>query len=188
MTNMEKLINAKDFMDKLSNGIDPVSDDVLTKDAMLGNIDLSRCFFFTSDILRQVIENDGFIGRRTRNYANLPPFALPDEQRSKIEITERPAMIRQFTESINNLIDTTTMRKLKVTAVTKWLVENDLLSEEVVNEKKRKIPTKKGEKLGIFSETREGHYGSYLAILYKEPAQRHIVENLDKIITLSNGE
>ena len=100
MTNMEKLFNAKEFMDKLSNGIDPVSEEVLTKDVLLGNIDLSRCFFFVSDILRQVIENDGFVGRRVRNNVNLPPFALSEEQRGKIEVTERPAMIKHFTEGI----------------------------------------------------------------------------------------
>jgi len=188
MTNLEKLTNAKDFMDKLSNGINPVSDEMLTKEALLGNIDLSRCFFFVSDILRQVLENDGFIGRRGRSYTKLPPFALTDEQRNQVAITERPTMIRSFTEGINNLIDINAMRKLKVTAVTNWLVENDLLSEETVDEKKRKIPTKKGEKLGIYSEAREGQYGGYMAILYKEAAQRHIVENLDKIIKLSNGE
>jgi len=188
MTNMEKLQNAKDFMDKLSNGIDPVSDDLLTQDALLGNIDLSRCFFFISDILRQVIENGGIVGRRVRNNVTLPPFTLSDEQRSKIEVTERPAMIKHFTENINGLIDAASMRKLKVTAVTRWLVEKGLLSEEIIDEKKRKIPTKKGEKLGIFSEARDGQYGSYLAILYKEPAQRHIVENLEEIISLSNSQ
>ena len=187
MTNLEKLTNAKDFMDKLSNGIDPVSDDVLTKEALLGNIDLSRCFFFVSDVLRQVIENGGFIGKRMRNYSHLPPFALTDEQRNKIEVTERPTMIKSFTEGINNLIDINAMRKLKVTAVTKWLVDDGLLSEETVDEKKRKVPTKKGEKLGIYSEAREGQYGGYMAILYKEQAQRHITENLDKIIAISNG-
>ncbi|MCL2821246.1 MAG: hypothetical protein FWD38_10575 [Oscillospiraceae bacterium] len=188
MTNIEKLINAKIFMDKLSNGIDPVSEEVLTKDALLGNIDLSRCFFFVSDILRQVIENDGFIGRRIRNNVNLPPFTLSDEQLKKIEITERPAMIRHFTESINNLVDISTMRKLKVSAVTKWLAESGYLTEETINEKKRKTPTAEGEKLGIYSEVREGYHGSYLAILYKESAQQHIVANLDKIIAISNRE
>ena len=188
MNEIEKLIQAKDYMDKLSNGIDPVSDEVLTKEVLLNNIDLSRCFFFVSDILRQVIENDGFVGRRVGGNVKLPPFALSDDSRSKIEITEKPVMIKYFTENINSLVDIGTMQKLKVTAVTKWLVENGFLDEEIVNEKKRKIPTKEGEMLGIYSEAREGQYGGYLAILYNESAQRHIVENLDKIIAISNGE
>ena len=188
MNEIEKLIHAKDYIDRLSNGINPVSDEVLTKEALINDIDLSRCFFFVSDILRQVIENDGFVGRRVRSNTILPPFSLPDELRSKIEVTEKPVMIKHFTESINSLVDITAMRKLKVTALTAWLVQNGFLCEEIINEKKRKKPTKEGEMLGIHSETREGHYGSYLAILYDKSAQQHIVENLDKIIELSNGE
>jgi len=48
--------------------------------------------------------------------------------------------------------------------------------------------TVKSKKLGIYSENREGQYGGYLAILYKESAQKHIVDNLEQIIMISNGE
>ena len=188
MAEMTKLLHAKDCMDKLSNGIDPISDEVLTRDSLLNSITLSRCFFFVSDILRQVIENDGYIGRRVRSNVKLLPFVLPEEDRKQIEVTETPAMIRQFTDRINSLIDIDIMQKLKVSALTGWLVNEGLLEEETINGKKRKIPTKAGEKLGIYSEARESQYGGYTAILYKESAQRHILKNLDKIITLSNGE
>ena len=188
MAEIAKLMHAKDFMDSLSNGIDPTNDEVLTRDSLLNNINLSRCFFFVSDILRQVIENNGYVGRRVRSNVKLLPFVLPEEERKKIEVTEAPAMVKQFTDRINSLIDINTMQKLKVTAVTGWLVKEGLLSEETVNDKKRKIATKAGEKLGISSEAREGQYGGYMAILYKESAQKHIVNNLDQIIKLSNGE
>ena len=188
MAEIAKLLHAKDYMDRLSNGIDPTNDEVLTKESLLNNIDMSRCFFFVSDILRQVIENDGYVGRRVRNTVKLLPFVLSEEDRKKIEVTEAPAMIKHFTDRINSHIDIETMQKLKLTAVTGWLVKEGLLSEETVNDKKRKIPTKAGEKLGIYSETREGHYGTYLATFYKDSAQKHIIKNLDDIIKLSNGE
>jgi len=188
MIEMAKLLDAKDYMDKLSNGIDPVGDDVLTKETLLDNISLSRCFFFVSDVLRQVIENGGKIRSRASSNAHLPPFTLPEDQRNQIEVTEAPAMITHITGRINSLIDITKMRKLKVSALTAWLVEKGLLCEETVDDKKRKTPTKAGEKLGIYSEGREGRYGNYLAILYKESAQRHLVKNLDEIISISNGE
>jgi len=187
MTEQEKLLNAKDIMDKLSNGIDPGSDDVLPKDTILNSIDLSRNFFYIADILRQVIENGGSVTKRSYRNQYLPPFMLPDDLHKKIEITVAPAMIRQFTERINSLIDENNMQKLKVSALTGWLVNNGLLCEEVFNEKKRKKPTEEGEKLGIYSEPREGRYGNYLAILYKEDAQRHIVDNLNNITAISNS-
>ena len=188
MNEMEKLFSAKECMDKLSNGIDPISDEVLPKDTVLNNIELSRHFFYVSDILRQVIENGGSVARRARSRSYLPPFKLTDEQYNQIEITTTPTMIKHFTDRINSLIDENTMQKLKVTAVTGWLVSNGFLSEEIINEKKRKRPTEEGEKLGIYSENREGHFGNYLAVLYKDSAQKHIIDNLEQIIAISNGE
>ena len=188
MTEMEKLFSARECMDKLSNGIDPISDEVLPKDTVLNNVALSRNFFYVSDILRQVIENGGSVVNRVQKKSYLPPFKLSIEQHSQIEITKTPTMIKKFTDSINSLIDESTMQKLKVTAVTTWLVSNGFLCEELINDKKIKKPTMEGEHLGIYSETREGQYGGYLAILYKESAQKHIVNNLEQVIAISNGE
>jgi len=188
MTELERLWNAKDCMDRLAEGVDPTSGEILSNDTILNNVDLSRCFFFTSDILRQVIENNGAVTKQTRRKSVLSPFVLSDNLLSNLEITETPTMIKQFTDRINGLVDDSVMQKLKVTALTTWLVNNGFLCEEIVNDKKRKKPTKLGEKLGISSEERESQYGGYLAILYNESAQRHIVNNLEQIIAISNRE
>ena len=183
---LDKLREMRDYMDDLAKGVDPTSGEILPKDTVLNNIQLSRCFFVMSDILRQVCENGGVVGQKRR--IALPPFSLPNDMHGKILITVEPTMIKRFTDRINELVDTGTMQKLKVTALTSWLVSSGYLSEEMVNEKKRKIPTKKGEKLGIHSEPREGQYGSYLAVLYNENAQRILISNLDQIIDISNGK
>jgi len=188
MTELEKLIRAKEYMDKLAEGIDPVGGLPLPEDTALNNVRLSRCFFFVSDILRQVIENGGTVSRRSVKNAALPPFVLPEEMRWQIEISEEPIMITKFTARITDLVDAGSMRKLKVTAFTSWLVEKGYLYEDTVNEKKNKRPTQAGEGLGIFAEARDGQGGGYIAILYKEKAQRFLIENLDQIIALSNGE
>jgi len=188
MTELEKLKYAKAYIDKLADGIDPISGEALPGDTILNNVRLSRCFFYVADVLRQVIENDGLSHRQNRRKPTLLPFSLPHDMRDQIEITETPTMIKHFTDRINGLVDDSVMTKLKVTALTTWLVNNGFLFEEIVNDKKRKKPTKSGEEIGVFAEVREGQYGGYLAILYSESAQRHIVKNLDLIIAISNGE
>jgi len=188
MPELERLEYAKEWMDSLAEGVDPTSGEVLSKDTALNNVDLSRCFFYVSDVLRQVIENNGEIFRQRSKKPKLQPFMLPEDLRTQIEITETPAMITHFTDRINSLIDDNVMRKLKITEVTTWLVNNGLLCEEVINDKKRKKPTKAGEKIGIFSEEREGRYGNYLAVLYNESAQRYIAGNLEQITENSNSE
>jgi hypothetical protein len=187
MTELEKIEQAKIYMDQLAAGIDPISGEALSEDTVLNNVSLSRCFFFVSDILRQVIDNDGIAVRQIRRKVMLPPFSLSEEMREKIEITATPAMIKHFTDRVNSLIDDSAMQKLKVTAFTTWLLNNGFLCEEVINDKRRKRPTKAGEDMGISSEFREGQYGGYLAILYDESAQRLLISNLDQIISISNG-
>jgi hypothetical protein len=188
LTELEKIKRAKIYMDQLAEGVDPISGDAIPDDTILNNVRLSRCFFFVSDILRQVIENNGVAPRQKIIKAMLPPFSLPNNLREQIEITIEPVMITHFTNRINRLIDENAMQKLKVSAFTKWFANNGFFEEIIVNEKRRKRPTKTGEEFGIISELRVGQYGEYLAILYNEDAQRYLVGNLDQIISISNGE
>ena len=188
MTELEKLRYAKAFIDKLADGMDPISGETLPGDTILNNVNLSRCFYYVSNVLRQVIENDGVSAKQIHKKAILPPFSLTHDMRDQIEITATPTMIRHFTDRINGLIDDSVMGKLKVTAFTTWLVDNGFLCEEIINDKKRKRPTKSGEEIGIIPELRDGQYGGYLAILYNESAQRYLVSNLDSIIAISNGK
>jgi len=185
MIELEILRQMRNCLDSLAKGVDPTSGEILPEDTVLNNIQLSRCFFLVSDVLRQVSENGGVIGRRQK--VVLPPFSMQSDVYDQIEITTAPTMIKHFTDRINGMVDAGAMQKLKVTALTSWLVKNGYLREEVVNDKKRKAPTKKGEELGILSEFREGQYGGYLAILYSEDAQRLLVSNLNQIIAISNG-
>ena len=59
MTELEKIAYAKSFIDKLANGVNPIDDSTIPDSDIVNNVRLSRCFFYVSDILRQVIENGG---------------------------------------------------------------------------------------------------------------------------------
>ena len=59
MTELEKIEYTKAFIDKLANGINPLDDTPIPEGDIANNVRLSRCFFYVSDILRQVIENGG---------------------------------------------------------------------------------------------------------------------------------
>ncbi|MBQ9769560.1 MAG: hypothetical protein IJW27_05085, partial [Clostridia bacterium] len=64
MTELEKIEYAKTFIDKLANGINPLDDSVINEEDIVNNVRLSRCFFFVSDILRQVIDNGGINNKK----------------------------------------------------------------------------------------------------------------------------
>ena len=57
MTELEKIEYAKSFIDKLANGINPLDESPIPDGDVVNNVRLSRCFFYVSDILRQVKHN-----------------------------------------------------------------------------------------------------------------------------------
>ena len=59
MTELEVMQRAKMYIDKLANGINPIDDTAVSENDVINNVRLSRCFFYVSEILRQVIENGG---------------------------------------------------------------------------------------------------------------------------------
>ena len=63
MTELEIMQRAKMYLDKLAQGIDPISGDEVPEDSVLNNVRLARCFFYVSGILQQVIDNGGTVVR-----------------------------------------------------------------------------------------------------------------------------
>lgn len=53
------------YIDKLANGINPINDEPAADSDIINNVRLSRCLFYVSDILRQVIDNNGVVGKTT---------------------------------------------------------------------------------------------------------------------------
>lgn len=71
MTELETMQRAKMYMDKLAQGIDPITNLEMPGDCVLNNVRLARCFFYVSDVLGQVIANGGVIGGKPKR----EPFA-----------------------------------------------------------------------------------------------------------------
>lgn len=57
MTELEKIEYTKSFIDDLANGINPLDGTPVPDGELLNNVRISRCMFYVSDILRQVVEN-----------------------------------------------------------------------------------------------------------------------------------
>lgn len=52
MTELETMQRAKMYLDKLAQGIDPISGDEVPEDSVLNNVRLARCFFYVSGVLQ----------------------------------------------------------------------------------------------------------------------------------------
>ena len=186
MTELEKIEYAKSFIDKLANGINPLDDAPIPDNDIANNVRLSRCFFYVSDVLRQVIENGGIQVAKVSKLRK-KEFSLSDEERSKIQISEIPVTVSEISKHLNDLIDLETTKKISATTINNWLLELKLLEVAIQpNGKNRKLPTEQGKELGIFAEERTGQYGTYITVLFSQPAQQFIYDNIEAIVGSKN--
>ena len=61
MVEKERILRAKMYVDKLANGINPLTDQPLPDEDPINNVKISRCFFYVSDLLRRLVENGGLV-------------------------------------------------------------------------------------------------------------------------------
>ena len=186
MTELEKIERAKMYMDKLANGINPIDGTMAPDDDLINNVRLSRCFFFVSDVLRQVIENGGTKSAVNEKLKKLP-LEIPMEKRSQFAYSEVPIPASEIAKRINALADNDTMQKLTYSGILTWLTEIGMMECALTPDGKRtKRPTKIGEETGISVEERTSSNGPYQVVVYNNAAQHFIIDNLDAILTAEN--
>ena len=185
MTELELMQHTKGYLDKLARGIDPLTDREVPENDIINNVRISRCLFYVSDILRQVIQNGG-IQVKTIKAGEKAPFALSFEERTRYSFGDWPATASVIAQRLNELVDLDTMQKLKTTSITGFLMQSGLLyDEESPTGKKNKRPTEAGRQLGITTTVRTGQNGDYTVVVYSREAQQFILDNLDAIMTIN---
>ena len=187
MTELEKMQRAKMYLDKMANGINPIDDKAVAEDDALNNVRVSRCLFYVSDILRQVIDSKGFVGKTVKVKTSKKPFNLSLEEIKRFVPSSQPVSISELTAAINSLADLEKYKKMSRSAIHTWLVDVGLMEIRLSSDgKKLKRPTIHGKELGIFTEDRIGKSGSYVVVMYDAYAQQFIVDNITAIINYAN--
>ena len=186
MTELEKIERAKMYMDKLANGINPIDDSVVPDEDIVNNVRLSRCFFFVSDVLRQIIEHSGI---ESEKKAKKLPLEIPYEKRNRFAYSENPIPASEIAKRINALAENDHMKKLTYSGILTWLSEIGMMEwSSTLDGKRTKRPTKIGKENGISVEDRIGNKGNYQVVVYDTAAQHLIIDNLDAILAAENAQ
>lgn len=188
MTELKKIEYAKSFIDKLANGINPLDNTPIPEGDIVNNVRLSRCFFYVSDLLRQMIESTGTKKEKVPR-AKKAPFSLTEKQKASLQASDTPLSASGIAHYLNSLIDLKTVRKLTAIKLNLWLEGMGFL-KAVTNfsGKLRRIPTIEGESIGIYTEERTGQNGTYVAVLFDRQAQQFIYDNIDSLIEAIHRE
>lgn len=113
------------------------------------------------------------------------PFEISQARLSEFEFSETPLSISEITERINALVTDEHIERLKVRALTEWLLYIGVLQVISIDGHSLKLPSKIGPELGILIEDRQSDHGAYSITLYNIEAQRFIIDNLHAIVTVT---
>lgn len=181
MTELEKIALAKACVDHLANGTNPLTGQPVPESDVVNHVRVSRCLFYVSDLLRQVMEQGGLSSRKGTQH--LVPFRLDYEARAAFRYSDAPITISEITRRINELIPGETMAKLNYKYILDWLTEAGLLMlQSDADGKVIRRPTVSGSQVGIAVEQRQSARGPYSVIVYDRAAQQFILDNLDAAI------
>ena len=166
MIDMEKLVTAKVWIEKLANGINPLNDELVKDDDLINNVHISRCLFYVAELLE----------RRGRK-----PFFLSSKDAASIHIST-PNGIANFVKLVNGNIPAD-MKPLSAAQVIKWLRNEGFLQEVLRGDgHKTNLPTEKGNSLGIYTEVQRNSEGlEYQRVVYSVDAQRFMLNKIEAI-------
>lgn len=184
MTELEKLQRAKLYIDKLANGLNPLDDSPVPEQDVVNQVRVSRCLFFVSQVLGQLVEQGGLRGpRRPAKRA----FALTGDLQQRLTVEDRPIPVSEFVRRVNEAaLQGPDRQKLKTTDVVTWLLEQGLVEiVPLADHRSTKAPTDRGRALGIVLEQRTGPDGAYQVMLYGPKAQQFLVDHLEGIAAVS---
>lgn len=181
MTELETMQRAKIYIDKLAQGIDPITNREVPEDSALNNVRLARCFFYVSDVLGQVIANGGVVGHKSKQL----DFAITPEQLAGVAVRDYPIRITEFAEALSEAVKDPHMKRLNTTRITDWLLSRGFMTKVLgADGKSHRVPTARGMQMGMSTRTRQARDGEYQAVYYDKNMQRflldHLLEILDK--------
>ena len=178
---------AKMYLDKLVSGINPVDNTPIEANNFILNPKIKNCFQFLSDYIGEVNAKEC---RRLQRGRMVNPFNLTPEQKLHIPIVDQAISVSEFADNVNSIVDDETVKPLKATSITAWLVDKGFLT--VITDKdgkNKKLPTQAGLQIGIFTETRYSKKNTeYQAVLYTKEAQQFIADNIGEIIDKNNTQ
>lgn len=177
-----KLLNhAKEYIEKMANGINPLTNEPIPQNELLNNVKISRCLFYVSDVLKNTLQKE----KRTKLKKEI--FYLSNEEIRKFEYSEEAISMSEIVKRINCFINKEKMYSLSVTKVHDWLTSINVLFEEVIENKKSKRPTSLGKDIGITIEQRTNSQGmSYRINMYNRKAQEFIIDNFENLLDFMN--
>ena len=86
------------YLEKLANGVNPLTDKEVNENDVVNNVRISRCLYYAAGILKQITATGGFEIQKT-------DFTLSPQQLAHFEYSQTPLTVSEITKRLNNLVN-----------------------------------------------------------------------------------
>ncbi len=206
MNKRQVIQHAKNYLDLLTAGTDPISNDKIEGDSVVSRPQMQKCFQFVSAILQEVLQNNGLVLLDMEEAARQAPpavpvtvngssyelvrrkavFCLTPEQKQEVLISRLPITPAEFLKNVNRAVNPATMEKLSSKSVNTWLKRNAYIAQgktQVVMNKTVWRPTQFAQEIGITEmdvpDPKTGEIKRQL--MFSTQAQEYLLTHLDEI-------
>ena len=182
---LKRLNVAIQYMDRMSNGRNPATNQIVAQDSVLNNPNVIRCLGFIREILQDVAEHGGIVSppkkerSRNQNYAEEFPYEVLASFEYKEDL-----QISYFLKQIMNMVETGKQVHIPAKVITDWLRSNGFLEKRMdpYLGKEVSAATAKGIDLGISSALAGTPPNEYCRTTYNRNAQEFMVRNFYRIL------
>lgn len=172
MKQLDVIRHAKEYLEKLNQGIDPISGNYVPDDSLVRQTPMHQCFYYCANNLSLILQGDG---EDIRVF-----FSLTEEQKKQLSPAKEAISITTFLERVNAWVDKSEMIQLAPLTVNNWLQQQGYLEPTAANGNKKQ-PTNEGQVLGITSKTINSSKGTYQILLFNTQAQQFLIDHIDDI-------
>ncbi len=180
ITELEKMERAKMYLDKMSEGINPITNAYAPENDTINNDRISRCLSYVSEILGKVIENGGEVTKIVKTSGgNRNTFYITDEQLERLSPRENSCYAGDIADDIKAVTEENNTAKFQGIWITEWLTAVGMLEQT----EKGKRASEAGESIGIESSLRQSILkGEHFVNMFSPEAQQFIFDNIYTII------
>ena len=175
---LQKLKTAAVYIERMAEGRNPANNQPVD-DEILNNPNVIRCLHFVGDVLREVQDNHGLVGKKyVREKEDFPEEIL--QQFAYRHDKPISHLLRQIAEPAEGR----NIRMPSAAAVNKWLAANGYLEKVTLPESGKESwqPTAEGQAAGIYT-VRNGEPGfEYYSVMYTEAGQMFLVSHFPAIL------
>ena len=175
MEDLELLAWAQNYVEKMANGINPLDGSVIEDDSVLNNVRVSRCLFYVSGILKEIIAKGG-LTKKNKSKA----FVYDAIKASTVKIDTRPIALSEIIRNIKDVFTdckVPTFRKMA-----ELLKAKGILIDNPEKGGTHYVASPQAAVSGVWTEIAVNGTGKeYWRTLYDENGQRLVIAALAEI-------